>query len=369
MSQYNYCPLYSPLPLKKSKLGAEAVYIPKYWKNLDTYLNKNGWYIKKTPGDGFCLLSSILACLQNDHKINMSIENAKQLILEQLIDHHDMYVKFQTFDKRNQGDRRTDSDVLVEEILDFYLGQNYTKNVVGLIVKLASDALGINIYIFQNSDGQILRVRSLGGLACKDVFVKFTHNPIHNLGNHYDAILMKPDFQNLDLLLNAAVSEIIEPKYVNKKPPPAHHQLPSSTQLQSPSLPNASLPEEYDSQPLDLSTKNTPIVPKCQTPLNDIEDEIPVVEDGNGVHEDEIPAVEDGNGVHEDEIPVVEDENIVVIDGVHEDEDDDFKTPYCPRNLRTLEHQHKNSEDGKIPKIGRGNYFPTHLLKMSMLKL
>ena len=186
-----------------------------------------------------------------------------------------MYVKLQTFDKRNQGDRHTDSDVLVEEILDFYLGQNYTKNVVDLIVKLASDALGINIYIFQNSDGQILRVRSLRGLACKDVFVKFTHNPIHNLGNHYYTILMKPDFQNLDLLLNAAVSEIIEPKSVNKKhPPPAHHQSPPSTQLQSPSLPNASLSEEYDSQPLDLSTKNTPTMPKCHTPLNDVEDEI-----------------------------------------------------------------------------------------------
>ena len=271
-----------------------------------------------------------------------------------------------------------------------------------MIVKLASDALGINIYIFQNSDGQILRVRSLGGLACKDVFVKFTHNPIHNLGNHYDAILMRPDFQNLDLLLNAAVSEIIEPKSVNKKPPPAHHEAPPSTLLQSPLLHNACLPEEYDSQPLDLSTKNPPTMPKCHTRLNDVEDEIHVVEDGNGVHEDEIAVAEDGNGVHEDEIsvveggngvhedeisvvedgngvhedeisvvedgnedeiPEVEDENIVVIDGVHEDEDDDFETPCCPRNLRTLEHQHKNSEDGKIPKIGRGNYFPTHLFE------
>ena len=291
--------------LKKSKPGAEVVYIPIYWKNLDTYLNKDGRYIKKILGDGFCLLSSILACLQNDHKIDISIENTKQLILEQLIDHHDMHVKFQTFENKNQGDRRTDSDVLVEEILDFYSGQNYTKNVVDLIVKLVSDALGINIHIFQNSDGQILRVRNLGGLACKDVFVKFTHNPIHNLGNHYDATLMKPDFQNLDLLLNVAVSEIIEPKFVNKKPPPAHHQPPPSTQLQSPSLPNASLPEEYDSQPLDLSTKNTPTVPKCHAPLNDVEDEIPVVEDGNGVHEDEIAVVADGNGVHEDEIAVV----------------------------------------------------------------
>ena len=104
----------------------------------------------------------------------------------------------------------------------YYSGKNYTKNVVDLIVKLASDALGINIYIYENSDGQILRVRSMGRFACKVVFVKFTHNLIHNLGNHYNAILMKPDFHNLDLLLNTGVSEIIQPPSA-KKPTPSVH--------------------------------------------------------------------------------------------------------------------------------------------------
>ena len=260
-------------------------------------------------------------------------------------------------------------------------------------MKLASDALGINIYTFQNSNGQILRVTSLGGLACKDIFVKFTHNPIHNLGIHYDAILMKPDFQNLDLLLNAAVSEIIEPKSVNKEPPPAHHQPPPSTQLQSPSFPKAfpssttgisSSCTPFPSSTTGISSSFTPF-PSSTTGISSsnhkvvydilarleyfwlinlmVVNRILQVEDGNGVHEDEIPVVEDGNGVHEDEIPVVEDENIVVIDGVHEDVDDDFETPYWPRNLRTLEHQRKNSEDRKVPKIGRGNYFPSNVFK------
>ena len=72
---------------------------------------------------GWFLPPLLHTCLSaNDHKIDITIENAKQLILEQLIDHHNMYVKFQTFDKRNQGDRHTDSDALVEEILDFYFG-------------------------------------------------------------------------------------------------------------------------------------------------------------------------------------------------------------------------------------------------------
>ena len=189
---------------------------------MDTYINKNGQYIKKIPGDGFCLLSSILACLPDDHKIDITIENAKQLILEQLIDQHNMYVKFQTFDDRHQGDICTDSDVLVEEILDFYLGRNYTKNVVDFIGKLASDALGINIYIVENSDGQILRVRSLRGLACKDVFVKFTHNPIHNLWNHYDAILMKPDFM---LQLVKSLNQNLQTRNIHHLHIISHHHL------------------------------------------------------------------------------------------------------------------------------------------------
>ena len=219
---------------------------------METYLNKNGWYIKKIPGDGFFLLSSILACMKNDHQTDITIDNAKQLILEQLIDNHDVYMKFQAFDSRNEGDRHTDLDVLVEEILDFYLGKNYTKNVVDLIVKLASDALGINIYIYENSYGQILRVRSIGGLVCKDVFVKLTHNPIHNLGNHYNVILMKPDFHSLDLLLNTAVSEIIQAPSANKPPPSAHiqHTQPAHQQPPPPAA-------QDDSLPLDLSMKST----------------------------------------------------------------------------------------------------------------
>ena len=51
--------------------------------------------------------------MKNGHQIDITIDNAKQLILEQLIDNHDVYMKFQAFDSQNEGDRCTDSDVLV----------------------------------------------------------------------------------------------------------------------------------------------------------------------------------------------------------------------------------------------------------------
>ena len=98
MSPHKLLKTLQPPSLKKSKPGNEAVYIPEDWANLETYLNKNGRYIKKIPGDGFCLLSSILAFMKNDNQIDITIDNAKQLILEQLIDNHDVYMKFQAFD-------------------------------------------------------------------------------------------------------------------------------------------------------------------------------------------------------------------------------------------------------------------------------
>ena len=98
MSHHKLLKTLQPPTPKKSKPSNEAMYIPEYWANLETYLNKNGWYIKKILGDGFYLLSSILACMKNDHQIDISIDNAKQLILEQLIDNHDVYMKFQAFE-------------------------------------------------------------------------------------------------------------------------------------------------------------------------------------------------------------------------------------------------------------------------------
>ena len=205
------------------------------------------------------------------------------------------------------------------KVTDFYLGKSYTKNVVNSIVKLACDALGINIYIYENSDGQILRVRSMGGLACKDVFVKFTHNSIHNLGNHYDATLMKLDFHNLDLLLNTAVSEIIQPPSANKPPPsahiqhlqPAHQQPPPPSAHQQPPPPAA----QDDLLPLDLSvksTKTTPIESTAQKP--EVNDENPDDVDDNRNPDD------------------VDDDQPVVIDDVHENDDgmSDLEVPYCP---------------------------------------
>ena len=43
----------------------------------------------------------------------------------------------------------TDSDMFVEEAMDFFENREFNKDIVDILVKVTSDALGINIYIYQ----------------------------------------------------------------------------------------------------------------------------------------------------------------------------------------------------------------------------
>ena len=74
-----------------------------------------------------------------------------------------------------------------------------------------SDALGINIYIYQKETDRasqrdyILRIRSMCSNSSKQVHLKFTHNNVHSQGNHYDPIVHDDSTKtNLDILASVA---------------------------------------------------------------------------------------------------------------------------------------------------------------------
>ena len=120
---------------------------------------------------------------------------------------------------------------------------------------------------------------------------------------------MKLDFHNLDLLLNTAVCEIIQPPSANKPPPSAHiqHPQPAHQKPPPPSAHQQPPPSvQNDSLPLDLSMKSTNTTP--------VESTSPKPE------------------VNDEELDDVDDDQPVAIDGVHENDDDisDFEAPYCP---------------------------------------
>ena len=73
--------------------------------------------------------------------------------------------------------------------MDFFQDRLYTKDVVDLLVQVTADALGIEIYIYQNNNGNIKQLHYKGGPITKPVHLKFTHNDRNPAGNHYDAIM------------------------------------------------------------------------------------------------------------------------------------------------------------------------------------
>ena len=124
--------------------------------NLNSFLQRHGCEVVHVVGDGFCFLRSVCEALKNDYGIFLQIKEVVQLILEQLIENHHEYMNYyivnlneeQKKQKRNQP-WVTDSDIFVEEAMDFFENRDFNKDIVDILVKVTSDALGINIYIYQ----------------------------------------------------------------------------------------------------------------------------------------------------------------------------------------------------------------------------
>ena len=130
------------------------------------------------------------------------------MIVTQLVDHHRKYVAFHVVNKLiNDEDKDVSpSDLLINEAMDFFENRNFTLDVVDLLIKVTTDALGIDLHIYQQHEGYIQCIKTSGGLACKAVHIKFTHNNISSLGNHYDVILKK---KKLPMIQEDVVNESI----------------------------------------------------------------------------------------------------------------------------------------------------------------
>ena len=104
--------------------------IPIMWHEINDKLLNIGHNEYPIPGSGFCLIDSLVHVLQVEHKINISIENAKQLIQNQVLEEHGKY-NFHAV-KKTQNDIPkyiTDADLFLGEIMDFFNNRDYTKDV------------------------------------------------------------------------------------------------------------------------------------------------------------------------------------------------------------------------------------------------
>ena len=81
---------------------------------------------------------------------------------------------------------------LVYDATEFFLTGNYNHNICGLMLKICSDTLDVNICVYQKSvNGQIQVINHTTPGAVDSINLKLMYNPVHNAENHYDSITIK----------------------------------------------------------------------------------------------------------------------------------------------------------------------------------
>ena len=137
-------------------------------------------------GDGFCLLTAIRVALEKDYNITCSEVQLQQMILAHVRHKGAEYLKWYPGNKEQ----------LFQDLLEFFSTKNYQQNVVDILVRIAADALYINIHIYQMSAMETQRfLFSPSPLCEKIIYLQFLRNPKYEMMNHYNPLIKKETAQ------------------------------------------------------------------------------------------------------------------------------------------------------------------------------
>ena len=137
--------------------------------------------------------------MKSEHNIILEKSEAQDLIIDQAIENSQQYSLYHYNKTLTQKESLNNTDSFMSELIDFFNSRDFTCDVVDLIIQIAADALGLNIYIYQENilqneensteESRTEVIKMSGGQLCKDVYMKFIHNNINVQGNHYEPLL------------------------------------------------------------------------------------------------------------------------------------------------------------------------------------
>ena len=160
--------------------------------------------VTKIKGDGFCFLGSVSKALQIDYGYDLSIQKATEIIMKYLCVNFNRYTAY-----HQKKLEPTTGDTLISDVIDFFASRNYNTNIVDLLMQISADALELQLNIYQNNSGRVQVFNFTSDKPKYLLHLKFSHDPKHPLGNHYDAITKIQANTNLRMLCDAA--EIVSP--------------------------------------------------------------------------------------------------------------------------------------------------------------
>ena len=187
--------------------------------HLEEHLKRSNRVVHRVRGDELCFINAIAMCLQEDHNISIQISETINIILQHLAEKHQDYVHFHVVPDMSSQDGVSKSDLLLNDAMDFFQNRNYNKDIVDLLVTITADALGLDLYIYQNNQGKIQVLKYSGGPISKPIYQKFPHNDLNPVENHYDAIIKNQVFiENCDEIIQIKNTVATQSMEDEKKP-------------------------------------------------------------------------------------------------------------------------------------------------------
>ena len=190
----------------------------------------------------------------------MTIEELKHEIINYLLNNiGGQYVNFHEKPTDLDKSIATMKDIVLGDIMDFLKSQNYIDDIVDVLTQVVADCLQLNINVYQCNESYIQKVQICGGPGCKDINVKFTHNPQNAHENHYDSIVRSPKPPSMECCL---YSDVVKKPIKHEQP----MNIKRGTEM------NPIVIDDF----LPLETIKQEIIPKEESDIKEEIEELPL---------------------------------------------------------------------------------------------
>ena len=140
--------------------------------------------VETIAGDGYCLMNSVLKCLNVDYGEKITFAESKELVLDEIYSDITRYAGFHTGNNR---------EVIKQADMYFENGlEMYNKDIIDVIICAAGNALETNFTVFQDIGGNaiIIYTNCNKVIMPKMVFLKLDYYPGDSSKNHYSATVI-----------------------------------------------------------------------------------------------------------------------------------------------------------------------------------
>ena len=197
-------------PVKQSILSEDANVDEEFYDSFEvkTEYEKEEFELVKVPGNGYCMVNSVIAALEAGDKINKNdvIRKVEKKLLEN-IDHYSNFINTSEID-------------FINELKMYARHGNYNATIADLLMKIMSDVLEVTIvllrkennkYVMHNPSFDMFKYGS-GGLVPVVYVLKAPE--------HYDALILKKGKDNPDeheMMFNESFVENEKKKIVDQR--------------------------------------------------------------------------------------------------------------------------------------------------------